>query len=320
MLRRRRPQGRAVQRRRRGRRERGEVRARRPPAGRPLICFEGGFHGRTLLTMSLTSRHKPYKTRVRPVRPRGRTGCPFPYPYRSPRPGPGRARRARRARAGVRHGGRPDVGRRRRRRADPGRGRVRRPAGGVPAGLRRSCAPGTASSSIADEVQSGTGRTGTFLASEQFGFEPDIVVLAKALATGYPLSAVVGRAEIMDAPGPIRHRRHVRRQPGRVRRGERRARGDRGGGPARALRGDREGGPRALGADRRRGRPRSARSGASAPWSASSSSRTGETKEPAEEYLGAVLREAIARGLVTGRLRHVPQRAAPPHPAGHLGR
>jgi 4-aminobutyrate aminotransferase/(S)-3-amino-2-methylpropionate transaminase len=55
---------------------------------------------------------------------------------------------------------------------------------------------------IADEVQSGCGRTGRFLASEHFGFEPDIVVLAKALAAGYPLSAVVGRKEIMDAPGP----------------------------------------------------------------------------------------------------------------------
>jgi len=55
---------------------------------------------------------------------------------------------------------------------------------------------------IADEIQSGTGRTGRFLASEHFGFEPDIVLLAKALADGYPLSAVVGRKEIMDAPGP----------------------------------------------------------------------------------------------------------------------
>jgi len=55
---------------------------------------------------------------------------------------------------------------------------------------------------IADEIQAGTGRTGRFLASEHFGIEPDIVVLAKALAGGYPLSAVVGRSEIMDAPGP----------------------------------------------------------------------------------------------------------------------
>jgi 4-aminobutyrate aminotransferase/(S)-3-amino-2-methylpropionate transaminase len=55
---------------------------------------------------------------------------------------------------------------------------------------------------IADEIQTGCGRTGSFLASDHFGFEPDIVLLAKALASGYPLSAVVGRREVMDAPGP----------------------------------------------------------------------------------------------------------------------
>jgi 4-aminobutyrate aminotransferase / (S)-3-amino-2-methylpropionate transaminase / 5-aminovalerate transaminase len=55
---------------------------------------------------------------------------------------------------------------------------------------------------IADEIQTGCGRTGSFLASETFGFEPDIVLLAKALASGYPLSAVIGPTGVMDAPGP----------------------------------------------------------------------------------------------------------------------
>jgi 4-aminobutyrate aminotransferase / (S)-3-amino-2-methylpropionate transaminase / 5-aminovalerate transaminase len=55
---------------------------------------------------------------------------------------------------------------------------------------------------IADEIQTGFGRTGRFLASEHSGIEPDIVTLAKSLAAGYPLSAVVGRTELMDAPGP----------------------------------------------------------------------------------------------------------------------
>jgi 4-aminobutyrate aminotransferase/(S)-3-amino-2-methylpropionate transaminase len=55
---------------------------------------------------------------------------------------------------------------------------------------------------VADEVQSGCGRTGRFLASEHFDYTPDIVVLAKSIASGYPLSAVVARSEIMDAPGP----------------------------------------------------------------------------------------------------------------------
>jgi 4-aminobutyrate aminotransferase/(S)-3-amino-2-methylpropionate transaminase len=55
---------------------------------------------------------------------------------------------------------------------------------------------------IADEVQSGFGRTGTLFASEHYGIEPDLIVTAKSLGGGLPLAAVTGRAEIMDAPGP----------------------------------------------------------------------------------------------------------------------
>ena len=55
---------------------------------------------------------------------------------------------------------------------------------------------------IADEVQSGFGRTGTLFASERYGIEPDLLVTAKSMGGGLPLAAVTGRAEIMDAPGP----------------------------------------------------------------------------------------------------------------------
>jgi 4-aminobutyrate aminotransferase/(S)-3-amino-2-methylpropionate transaminase len=55
---------------------------------------------------------------------------------------------------------------------------------------------------IADEVQSGFGRTGTMFASEHYAIEPDLIVTAKSLGGGLPLAAVTGRAEIMDAPGP----------------------------------------------------------------------------------------------------------------------
>ncbi len=54
---------------------------------------------------------------------------------------------------------------------------------------------------IADEVQTGIGRTGTLFASEQFGVEPDILIAAKSLGGGLPIASVTGRAEIMDAPG-----------------------------------------------------------------------------------------------------------------------
>jgi 4-aminobutyrate aminotransferase/(S)-3-amino-2-methylpropionate transaminase len=55
---------------------------------------------------------------------------------------------------------------------------------------------------IADEIQSGFGRTGALFASERYGIEPDILVTAKSIGGGLPLAAITGRAEIMDAPGP----------------------------------------------------------------------------------------------------------------------
>jgi len=55
---------------------------------------------------------------------------------------------------------------------------------------------------IADEVQSGFGRTGKLFASERYGIEPDLIVTAKSMGGGLPLAAITGRAEIMDAPGP----------------------------------------------------------------------------------------------------------------------
>ena len=55
---------------------------------------------------------------------------------------------------------------------------------------------------IADEIQSGFGRTGKLFAMEHFGINPDLMTIAKSLAAGLPLSAVTGRAEIMDAPAP----------------------------------------------------------------------------------------------------------------------
>jgi 4-aminobutyrate aminotransferase/(S)-3-amino-2-methylpropionate transaminase len=55
---------------------------------------------------------------------------------------------------------------------------------------------------VADEIQTGFGRTGKFFASEHYGLEPDLITVAKSLAGGLPLAAVTGKAEIMDAPAP----------------------------------------------------------------------------------------------------------------------
>jgi 4-aminobutyrate aminotransferase/(S)-3-amino-2-methylpropionate transaminase len=177
------------------------VKFARAATGRPaVLCFEGGFHGRTLLTMSLTSRHHPYKHGFGPFAPEVYR-LPYADPYRSPDPDRAGAlalEAIERAFTTV---------------VDPssvacvvvepvqGEGGFVVPAPDFLQGLKRLCER-HGILVIADEVQSGCGRTGRFLASEHFGFEPDIVVLAKALAAGYPLSAVVARAEIMDAPGP----------------------------------------------------------------------------------------------------------------------
>lgn len=177
------------------------VKFARAATGRPaILCFEGGFHGRTLLAMTLTSRHRPYKTGFGPFAPEVYR-VPFPYPYRSPDP----ERAGRLALEGAERAFTTMV--------DPasvaaaivepvqGEGGFVVPTPEFLSGLQEICRR-HGILVIADEIQSGCGRTGRFLASEHFGFEPDIVLLAKALAAGYPLSAVIGTKEVMDAPGP----------------------------------------------------------------------------------------------------------------------
>jgi 4-aminobutyrate aminotransferase / (S)-3-amino-2-methylpropionate transaminase / 5-aminovalerate transaminase len=176
------------------------VKIARVATGRPaILCFEGGFHGRTLLTMTLTSRHAPYKTGFGPFAPEIYR-LPYPYPYRSAHPEESGAlalEAIERAFTTV---------------VDPatvaaaivepiqGEGGFVVPPPDFLSGLQ-SLLRRHGILVIADEIQTGCGRTGTFLASEQLGLEPDLVTLAKSLASGYPLSAVVGRAEVMNAPG-----------------------------------------------------------------------------------------------------------------------
>jgi 4-aminobutyrate aminotransferase/(S)-3-amino-2-methylpropionate transaminase len=177
------------------------VKFARAATGRPaLICFEGAFHGRTLLTMTLTSRYRPYKSGFGPFAPEVYR-MPFPYPYRSADPEDA----GRQALETIERQLETVV--------DPqsvaaaivepiqGEGGFVVPTPDFLSGLAELCRR-HGILVIADEIQSGSGRTGRFLASEHFGLQPDIVVLAKSLAGGYPLSAVVARKEIMDAPGP----------------------------------------------------------------------------------------------------------------------
>ena len=208
--------------------------SREAATGRPaVICFEGGFHGRTLLTMSLTSRPPPVQDRVRPVRPRGLSpAVRVPVPQPRPRPArPGRARTRSSARSSP-LSTRQSVAAVDRR-ADPGRGRIRRPAGRVPSGVESLCRS-TASSSSPTRSRPGPGARATFLASEQFGFDPDIVVLRRRwrrairFRRSWP-GGDHGRARA------LRDRRDLRGEPGRVRGRERRPPGHRRGGPDRAV-------------------------------------------------------------------------------------
>ena len=159
-----------------------------------VIAFEGGFHGRTLLAMTMTSKTHPYKAGLGPFAPEVYR-LPFAQDYRGPS-----AREALEAleRALVTTVAAESV-------AAIVIEPVQGEGGFVVApreflrGVRRICDE-HGIVLVVDEVQTGFGRTGKMFAIEHYGIEPDLMTLAKSIAAGLPLSAVIGRAEIMDAP------------------------------------------------------------------------------------------------------------------------
>jgi 4-aminobutyrate aminotransferase/(S)-3-amino-2-methylpropionate transaminase len=166
-----------------------------------VVCFDHAFHGRTYMAMTLTAKVKPYKTGFAPFNPEVYR-VPFPYLYRWPGSSdPERVSREcfQRFTDIVSSQIGPDqvaavI-------IEPVLGE----GGFVPAPkaflhmLQGYCRE-HGIVLIADEVQTGFGRTGTLFACEQIGIEPDLMTLAKGLGAGLPIAAVVGRAEIMDAP------------------------------------------------------------------------------------------------------------------------
>ena len=166
-----------------------------------VLCFEGGYHGRTLLTLSLTSKYGLFKQGFGPFAPEIYR-IPAPEPFRRP--------------AGMSEDDYVDSCIRQLDRAlvaqvDPSAlaaiiiEPVQGEAGFIPmpkrflARIRELCTQ-HGIVMIADEVQTGFGRTGTLFACEQLGVVPDVITTAKALGAGMPISATTGRAEIMDAP------------------------------------------------------------------------------------------------------------------------
>jgi 4-aminobutyrate aminotransferase / (S)-3-amino-2-methylpropionate transaminase / 5-aminovalerate transaminase len=174
------------------------VKIARASTGRPaVIAYQNAFHGRTLMAMSLTSKIHPYKAGFGPYAPEVYR-VPFPDEYH------GTGDVSANALAALRHAFKTSV--------DPLQVAciviepVQGEGGFIPApasylrGLREICDE-HGIVLIADEVQTGFGRTGTFFAIEQSGVEPDLVCVAKSIAAGLPLSGVLGRAALMDAPG-----------------------------------------------------------------------------------------------------------------------
>ena len=159
-----------------------------------VIAFEGGFHGRTLLALSLTSKTHPYKAGLGPFAPEVYR-LPFAQDYRGP---DARAALAALERALVTQIAAESV-------AAIVVEPVQGEGGFVVAppefleGVRRICHD-NGIVLVVDEVQTGFGRTGKLFAIEHYGVEPDLMALAKSIASGLPLSGVIGRAEIMDAP------------------------------------------------------------------------------------------------------------------------
>lgn len=173
------------------------IKIARSATGRPgVIAFGGGYHGRTMMTLGLTGKVAPYKTGFGPF-----PGDVFHATY----PNASRGITVDAAMESIHAILRNDIEARRVAAIilEPVQGE-----GGFHVAppelfqrLRALCDE-HGMLLIADEVQTGAGRTGTWFASAQMGAAPDLITLAKSMAGGFPISAVIGRAEIMDAPGP----------------------------------------------------------------------------------------------------------------------
>ncbi len=164
-----------------------------------VVVFEHGFHGRTLLTMSMTSKVKPYKFGFGPFAPEVYR-LPFPYEYRRTAPNTAAAYRSELEEFFSAHVAAEKV-------ACVVIEPVLGEGGFIPAPpaylhiLAELCRK-HGIVLVADEVQTGFCRTGKMFASEHYGLEPDLITLAKSMGGGLPISAVTGRAELMDSAQP----------------------------------------------------------------------------------------------------------------------
>jgi 4-aminobutyrate aminotransferase len=205
---------------------RGAIKLARYVTGRPrFIGFLGGFHGRTMGSLSFTSSKYTQQKGFAPTMP-GVTHVPYPNPYRPLFAGDDQGKAVLDC-GGIRMLFERNV--------PPsevaailveplqGEGGYLVPPDGFLAGLRALCDE-HGILLIFDEVQSGVGRTGRMWACEHWGVRPDILTSAKGLGSGLPIGAVVAKRGDHGAVEARRARQHLRRQPADLRSGDRDAR------------------------------------------------------------------------------------------------
>ena len=177
--------------------------ARKATGRKGIISFTRGFHGRTLMTMSMTSKVKPYKFEFGPFAPEVYR-AQYPYPYRKPEALSDEQYNemllsqfqelltteitAENVAAVV---------------LEPvqGEGGFIVPDKEFIQGIAQICQENDVLF-IADEIQTGFGRCGSYFAVEQFDVIPDLITISKSMGAGVPISGVIGRADLMDASGP----------------------------------------------------------------------------------------------------------------------
>jgi 4-aminobutyrate aminotransferase / (S)-3-amino-2-methylpropionate transaminase / 5-aminovalerate transaminase len=159
-----------------------------------VIAFEGGFHGRTLLSMSLTSKTHPYKAGLGPFSPEVYR-VPYAQDYRGPsaREALAALERALVTQVAAEHVAAIVI------EAVQGEGGFVVAPPEFLEGVRRIC-DDNGIVLVVDEVQTGYGRTGKMWGIDHYAIEPDLMTVAKSIAAGLPLSGVIGRADIMNAP------------------------------------------------------------------------------------------------------------------------
>ena len=178
------------------------VKIARYATGRPaIIVFDNAYHGRTLLTMTMTAKVKPYKYRFGPYAPEVYR-APFPYPYRMNMTPEDASKYC------IQELERMFIGEVA---PDQVAAIIIEPVQGeggfmiAPPGFLRALRDLCDKYNIllvSDEIQTGFCRTGKMFAFEHDGIEPDLVTVAKSMGAGMPISGVIGRADLMDAPLP----------------------------------------------------------------------------------------------------------------------